>query len=545
MAQLFPSLSGVRTDGGRFRELDVLERLEASLPSGFSIFHSVAWHSLHEGDDRHGEIDIVILAPSGNILLMEVKAGDVILRNGAIFKLYKNREHNVAAQIKVQFGAMVNRLTEANLHAHVTTCLTLPDFAVGDTRIVSYPRERIIDATEFDQLGTRVKGILAIGESRSEIESIRRFLSNEFEVAVDLRVLGDQVRTTSQRLADGLATWVPRIDAPSGAIRVRGTAGSGKTQLALRLLNDAHDHGKRTLYVCYNRALADHIIRLASPHITIVTFHELCRDHYVQEHGEPDFAESDIFKKMEATYCDYYAQNEPSAFYDLILIDEGQDFEPAWVASLLGQLAESGKVYLLEDESQRLYPRDEFDLADAVTVTCHDNFRSPRTICLTINALGLGSHSVNPRSPYEGEPPDFLVYENDDQMIEKTEQAVKDLVARGIRLADIAVISGRGRAKSLLQKADHIGKFSTQRFTGSFTEAGDPVWTKGDLLVESVFRFKGQSAAGIVFSELDFFEMTDLERRKLFVGMTRAHLAVTLVMSTQAEACFAKLLDQQ
>ena len=545
MAQLYPSITGVRTDRGLFRELDVLDRLEVSLPSGYSIFHSVAWHSLYEGDDQHGEIDIVILASSGNILLMEVKAGDVLLREGAIFKLYKDREHNVAKQINVQFGAMVNRLREAKLHAHVTTCLTLPDHTIGGARVVSYPRERIIDATEFDQLGTRVKEILAIGESRGDIESIRRFLSNEFEVAVDLKVLGDQVRTTSQRLADGLATWVPRIDVPSGVIRVQGTAGSGKTQLALRLLNDAQTQGRRTLYVCYNRTLADHIVRLASPHLKIVTFHELCRDHYSQVHGKPDFADTNIFTQMAKTYCDYQAQNDPSVLYDLILIDEGQDFDPAWVASLLSQLAESGKVYLLEDESQRVYERDEFDLADAVTVTCHDNFRSPRAICMTINALGLAKHSVNPRSPFEGEPPDFLSYESDDQMIRKTEQAVMDLIARGIDLADIAVISWHGRARSLLQKADRIGNFSTQRFTGAYSEAGDPIWTKGELLVESVFRFKGQSAAAIVFSELDFSEMTDSERRKLFVGMTRAHLAATLVMSVQAEACFAKLLGQQ
>ena len=164
---------------------------------------------------------------------------------------------------------------------------------------------------------------------------------------------------------------------------------------------------------------------------------------------------------------------------------------------------------------------------------------------MTINALGLAKHSVNPRSPFEGEPPDFLSYESDDQMIRKTEQAVMDLIARGIDLADIAVISGHGRARSRLQKADRIGNFSTQRFTGAYSEAGDPIWTKGELLVESVFRFKGQSAAAIVFSELDFSEMTDSERRKLFVGMTRAHLAVTLVISVQAEACFAKLLGQQ
>ena len=33
------------------------------------FFHSVAWQTAHQGEDRHGEIDLVVLAPSGNILL--------------------------------------------------------------------------------------------------------------------------------------------------------------------------------------------------------------------------------------------------------------------------------------------------------------------------------------------------------------------------------------------------------------------------------------------------------------------------------------------
>jgi hypothetical protein len=43
-------------------------------------------------------------------------------------------------------------------------------------------------------------------------------------------------------------------------------------------------------------------------------------------------------------------------------------------------------------------------------------------------------------------------------------------------------------------------------------------------------------------TEIDFTELTDLERRKLFVGMTRAHMRVEMVISKQAEACFSKLL---
>jgi predicted RecB family endonuclease len=55
--------------------------LRIGLPEGYEIFHEVTWHSVHEGVGRHGEVDIVVLAPGGNVSLMEVKAGQV-LSNG-------------------------------------------------------------------------------------------------------------------------------------------------------------------------------------------------------------------------------------------------------------------------------------------------------------------------------------------------------------------------------------------------------------------------------------------------------------------------------
>ncbi|MGO4610672.1 NERD nuclease, partial [Variovorax sp. 2RAF20] len=74
---------------------------------------------------------------------------------------------------------------------------------------------------------------------------------------------------------------------------------------------------------------------------------------------------------------------------DLLVIDEAQDFDAAWVASLCSRLRPGGKLYVLEDESQRLYQHEGFELGEAVTVRCSDNFRSPRAICDTINAFAL------------------------------------------------------------------------------------------------------------------------------------------------------------
>jgi hypothetical protein len=94
----------------------------------------------------------------------------------------------------------------------------------------------------------------------------------------------------------------------------------------------------------------------------------------------------------------------------------------------------------------------------------------------------------------------------------------------------------------VLLKADRIGPFSTRRFRGKYTPDSEPIWEEGELMVESIFSFKGQSAPAIVISEIDFEKLTPLEKRKLFVGLTRAQMRVEMVISPRAERCFANLL---
>jgi len=542
MAHLVPDLPKPTYSTGRDRELDVLYRLQSSLPDGYEIFHSVSWHTLHNDRDKHGEIDIVVLSPIGNVLLVEVKAGDVSIANGKMIKAYRDDSTDVGRQTKIQFAAMVDRLSKAKLRAHVTNCLVLPDYVVGNQQIVALPPERIIDATRFDQLGALAREMMTTDHSGVDVESLRRFLSNEFSVTLDMRVLGEQVRTTTVRLADGLATWIPRISAPSGLIRIQATAGSGKTQLALKLLQDAADKSQRSLYVCYNRSLADHIGHIAPTKAKVASFHELCVEHYRQTVGEPDFAALGNYDRLATHYRESVEANPNlQNRYQLIVLDEGQDFQPAWVAALLPQLTDDGKIYLLEDDAQRLYDREEFDLSDVVNVTCLDNFRTPKAVCQVINALGLTEQPIVSRSFYSGELPNFYTYATDSELLVKTEAAITQLMQRGIALSDIVIISWRGLTNSQFNKTAQLGEFTLRRPTGKYSAAGDAIWTTGDLLVDSVYRFKGQSAPGIVLTEIDFDALDDKARRKLFVGLTRAQLAVEVVLTEQAASCLTKV----
>jgi superfamily I DNA and RNA helicase len=63
---------------------------------------------------------------------------------------------------------------------------------------------------------------------------------------------------------------------------------------------------------------------------------------------------------------------------------------------------------------------------------------------------------------------------------------------------------------------------------------GNPEFREGELLTESVYRFKGQSAPAVIFTEIDFETLDEKSFRKLFVGMTRARMKLVLVMSERA-----------
>ena len=56
------------------------------------------------------------------------------------------------------------------------------------------------------------------------------------------------------------------------------------------------------------------------------------------------------------------------------------------------------------------------------------------------------------------------------------------------------------------------------------------------MLIESVYRFKGQSAPAVILAEIDFETLDERTLRKLFVGATRAMMKLVLVASERAAA---------
>jgi hypothetical protein len=168
------------------REREVLLQLAAGLPQEFLVFHNVNWSSVVNGTQCFGELDAVVLSPSGHIVLLEVKAGEVRFNAEGAFKTYGNQVKDVQRQTRIQFSAIKARLADAGLsHVRIGQLLVLPDQRV-DTGTIGNPLERIVDARQMPELCQRVCQALPLGSDPGPEQAlVRRFLENRFERAPD------------------------------------------------------------------------------------------------------------------------------------------------------------------------------------------------------------------------------------------------------------------------------------------------------------------------------------------------------------------------
>jgi hypothetical protein len=517
---------------GEYAELNLLHILEQGLSDAYTVFHSVDWSRGKGEEEQHGEIDLVLINQAGAALMMEVKAGHLEFTDTGIYKTYHGKAKNIAGQVGLQYGAMRARLADASLHISLSHWLVLPDVKVR-SETAQWPRSRIVDSSDITTIISRITELLGPGLADEELQTkVVAFFGNRFKVEPDVSALTGSLTQAATRLSAGLATWVPRISTPDGVIQVTGTAGSGKTQLALHMLRAADAAGLRAAYLCFNRALADHMARVLPARVPAETFHEYARRIVAASGSVPNYGAENAFDAMASQSITLLEQSAPDL--DLLVLDEMQDMQPDWVTAMIKRVKDIGQVLLLEDPEQSLYAdREAFSLPEVVSVKSFENFRTPRALVRLINLLRLTATEVQALSPHDGDAPDPLIYADPSEVTAQTQLAVERCKARGFALSDIVVISMRGMKNSALLNIDRLGPWTLKRFTGNYDEGSNAIWTRGELLIDTVRRFKGQAAPAVVLTECDMADLSDINRRLLFVGLTRARVHLEWVMSSR------------
>jgi len=537
MARILPDgWRELAVTGAAQREIETLAILADGLPDDYTVYHAVHWTGIDGRYAIYGEIDFAVVSLAGDLLLIEQKSGFLDETADGLVKQYPGKSKSVPVQISRMLSQLRGKLAVRGdiPSVHTDALLYCPDYTVRNPETAGLVPERIVDASRRDQLCRIIGRLLPPGEKTLATAKVHAFLRNLIQLDTDVSALMGHARKVVTRVSGGLAHWARRLEFEPFRLRINGTAGSGKTQLALAEFRATLDAGKRPLYVCFNRPLADHFSTIAPAGGLACTYHQLC-DQRLRDAGEmPDFSLPNAFERLQKRAAELPVS---AAFlFDTLIVDEGQDISEPWRDFIFRHARPEARMLWLEDPLQNLYGRPPTPLPGWVTLRAQSNYRSPRPIVELLRRLLPGGLEIEAASPIAADEIEFLDYADTQGMFARVKEAIRLCYSAGFRKHDVAIVSYHGREQSQLLTLDRLGQTSLRHFTGEYDLFGQPVYTPGDVLVESVYRFKGQAAPAVILTEIDFDVLDDKAARKLFVGATRSAMKLVLILHQKSAA---------
>ena len=308
-----------------------------------------------------------------------------------------------------------------------------------------------------------------------------------------------------------------RLDA-NRKVAVTGGAGTGKTRLAMAWARRAFIRGERVLLTCYNDPLGGEMSdRLPDNDRLIVgSFFDVALNMEGLPTLEiPDGADRHFWDNIAVGHL-HSNWHHVTQRFDTIVIDEAQDFSPAWIAQLQQLLDPSGphRLLMVADESQALYPRGfMLPSVDDGWTRCElvNNCRNTFEIASMIRR-----HLGGAPAPFGGPESTGIGWAEAD-----TADAVAEIVGEEIdRIIDF---EGHDPPRVL------VATFSTALRDRLREELAFVPWEGGQattVICENVHRVKGLEFDYVVLAASEADNVTDA---LLYVGASRAITGLTLV----------------
>ncbi|MDP2313864.1 MAG: NERD domain-containing protein/DEAD/DEAH box helicase [Pseudomonadota bacterium] len=541
-----------------------------ALPSTWKIFHGLRTLFVEDGEgarDREG--DFVVLHPGYGLLVIEVKGGRVRQKDGRWTRTLKDTtkdiddpfaqatafKHTLLRRLhtKMQWGEVELLLDGAReLARHA---VLLPD--VLDVSVVRGPhieQEVVGGSSDVDSLELWVERAFRFG-SESEawaplqqrgVEVAKAILCEEFSTRA---ILGfDLDEAEARRLVLTHEQFVAaRALRTSVALAVAGAAGTGKTVLAFRRARESAAAGLRTLFLCYNRPLAD---SLGHEQRRLVALGELLDEHLVvntfdgfaawiveraktatgedfRAAAEADHPALEDRSELAAIAMEYAIEEHPPEItFDVVLIDEGQDFADAHWRAIHAVLKAAQRWSVFFDPHQAVYRRATRSPVLAA---------STEQLCLTRNCRNSDSIHTLAYRFYRGEPAvqtssiegravSLLSAPNlpgqAKRVATELRRWVYDEKVRPGRIAVLAMHAlGRADAWQALNQA--ATKVDVATVDGSHGNLGA-------VLFDTVKRFKGLEADVVVLWFNGPHDIVDADSLR-YVGCSRAKTLLVLV----------------
>jgi hypothetical protein len=329
---------------------------------------------------------------------------------------------------------------------------------------------------------------------------------------------------------------------------IRGGAGTGKTMLALEKARQLAREGYRTLLVCFNQPLARMLMdevaaQREAERLHVSTFHQLCEDLGRQAGTLPPKPDPPPQEWWNEALPNALLEAIPSLAerYHAVVVDEGQDFEKDWLATLdlLLETPAEDVFYVFHDPAQVLFR--EADVVESLGLQSQDlllNCRNAQPIHRLVARFAEGQLDADALRT-DGREPEVIEVDGPAETNEALRRVLHRLRSEeGVRPWEIAVLTGKRIEASDIWRQRTFG--NEVLWNGNVDDAGRVLALRADqvppqpddtILFDSIRRFKGLERPVIVVVELPYDDAR-LERL-LYVAISRARQHIVLLVTTE------------
>lgn len=508
-------------------EYAVYKALVLQLPKGWS-----AWHSLRVRTDNgiEGEGDFVFAIPDRGFLVLEVKGGNLDMRDGRWFQNGHPLDKAPREQAHSYAKTLLNRLKERGIGSVPYAILTIfPDTAFSKPPSQDDLANLLLGEQDLPWLVEAIEARLDQTFPADYVlpKSNWPALLHEFwgETWLPRLKLGQRARINAEERYRLDRIQLELIDALIGNRRllVEGVAGSGKTVLAAEAARRMAASGKKVLYLCFTDALAQWLASSLEEYgvqvATVPRYALAC----LQQAGLVD----DVPASQDAWFdislrAAVEALPESHARPDVVIIDEAQDLLPNdWL--LIEELARNAVAWTFQDPAQAFWPDRQIPewAGSGGRFTLSRCYRCPDAITeFSLSLRGEEHDAVCLQEGYDQGIVAQVKAPSTSALESRIENEIRKLRSQGFAPEQIAVISLRGQSAS--------DGFACRQKIGSFpvVRADDP--QMGSQIVADTFlRFKGLERPAVIVTDQRLVDKRLGVRQH--IALTRATDVVRLV----------------